>query len=123
MNENSVTNNNLENQNNFELEAVSEQEIEKESLVLIQFTDLDDANYCEKFSYKFNTIEITQPNPIIQIGNRVYQGEYQNNIGTYLFFEENKSNDRAPQANYNYSGKSFKKLVLTRLFVEERKSN
>lgn len=95
-----------------------EKEIEEEHLVLIQFTDLDDAKYCEKFSNQFKSIEITKSNPIIQIGNRLYQGEYQNNIGTYLYFDEKKS--QQSKTEYEYYGKSFKKLILTRLFVEEK---
>lgn len=99
---------------------LEKEEIEQEILVLIQFTDSDDAKYCEKFSGQFKSIEITKPNPIIQIGNRLYQGEYQNNIGTYLYFEENKSEDQ--KTEYDYYGKSFKKLILTRLFVEEKQN-
>lgn len=141
----------------------TQKEEEEETLVLIQFTDLDDANYCEQFSNKFKSIDISNKNPIIQIGNRLYSGEYQNNIGTYLFFEENKpqnssSNNSAHNLsenivnsnqqldsetnntttkssssstissqsaaiNFNYFGKSYKKLVLSRLFVEEKKEN
>lgn len=104
-----------------------------ETLVLLQFTDLDDANYSQQFSNKFKTINIENKTPIIQIGNRLYSGEYINNIGTYLFFEEKNpstsesensanSNSSGSATEFNYSGKSFKKLVLTRLFVEENSS-
>ncbi|RNA28975.1 general transcription factor 3C polypeptide 6 isoform X2 [Brachionus plicatilis] len=115
-------NQNLENEKREKNQEVidTEEEIEQESLVLIQFTDLDDAKYCEKFSNQFKSIEITKPNPIIQIGNRLYQGEYQNNIGTYLYFEEKKSQQQ--KTEHEYFGKSFKKLVLTRLFVEEKQN-
>jgi hypothetical protein len=129
---------------------------EEETLVLIQFTDLDDAQYCQHFSNEFKTINIEKTNPIIQIGNRFYTGEYTNNIGTYLFFEETQSNkssvetsnsssisnesNHSNQEKHNlnksdkeeksfsslsstassYFGKTFKKLILTRLFIEER---
>lgn len=143
-----------ETQEDINLTKVKEVEEEDETLVLIQFTDLDDANYCEQFSDKFKSIDISNKAPIIQIGNRLYSGEYLNNIGTYLFFEENKPNSNnlhnpianSNQANnisnpstdsasstqtnqqpnqkssdtFNYFGKSYKKLVLSRLFVEER---
>lgn len=138
-------------------------EEEAETLVLIQFTDLDDAQYCQHFSNEFKTINIDQSNPIIQIGNRFYTGEYTNNIGTYLFFEESQSNKSSVEtsntstsisnesnhsnqekhnlnksdkeeksfsslssssslsaASSSYFGKTFKKLILTRLFIEER---
>ena len=119
---------------------------EDETFVLLEFTDLDDANYCQEFNSKFKTLQISSKNPIIQIGNRFYSGEYTNSIGTYLFFDENKLPTASPSAqvseqhhkeatssettnqtnstansnnNYSYLGKSFKKLLLTRLFVEQ----
>jgi hypothetical protein len=129
-----------------------EVEEEEETFVLIQFTDQDDAKYCQQFSDQFKSIQLDNKNPIIQIGNRLYQGEYENNIGTYLFFEEKSSNNSnniaastninsslstsnsnqnnnnnltsntsTPSANnYNYFSKSYKKLILNRLFVEEK---
>ena len=145
------------NNNNQEKE-----ESEEETFVLIQFTDQDDAKYCQQFSEQFKSIEIDNKNPIIQIGNRLYQGEYMNNIGTYLFFEEkssansnntessantnsslstsnsnqnnnnnnnnnnfiSNSNTSTPSINnYNYFSKSYKKLILNRLFVEETNGN
>lgn len=98
-----------------------------ETLVILQFTDIDDANYSQQFSNKFKTIDIESANPIIQIGNRFYKGEYTNNIGTYLFFEQQQQREQEHPAEDSetsksvYSGKSFKKLVLNRLFIEERK--
>ena len=119
-----------------------DKEEDEEQLVLIQFTDIDDANYCQHYSNKFKSIDSQSTNPIIQIGNRFYSGEYINNIGTYLFFEQSSETNptfRVPQQtdttepnsfsidkssesdlNFNYSGKSFKKLVLSRLFIEEK---
>lgn len=96
-----------------------------ESLVILQFTDIDDANYSQHFSNKFKTIDIEAASPIIQIGNRFYKGEYTNNIGTYMFFEQlkntaNKEDNPNDLVKSEYSGKSFKKLVLNRLFIEEK---
>jgi len=120
-------------------EVELESEEEEDKLVLIQFTDIDDANYCQHFSNKFKTIDIQSDSPVIQIGNRFYSGQYTNNIGTDLFFEQQQqqqelttttttqSDSNADSAeptsdlNYNYSGKSFKRLVLSRLFLEEKK--
>jgi activator of HSP90 ATPase len=135
----------LESENN--KSSSIEKESEEEKFVLIQFTDIDDANYCQHFSNKFKTIDIQSDSPVFQIGNRFYSGQYTNNIGTYLFFEQqdssttptsqetttsaaNKKEDTLPisdstevtsDLNYNYSGKSFKRLVLSRLFLEEKK--
>lgn len=117
---------------------------EEETLVVLQFTDPDDANYCQQFSNKFKSLDISAKSPIIQIGNRLYTGEYTNSIGTYLFFEEtwtgnlpppppttstntttseiSESSETSTNSCYNYSGKTYKKLVLSRLFVEPKSS-
>ena len=116
-------------------------ETSEETLVILQFTDLDDANYCAQFSNKFKTIDIAAKSPIIQIGNRFYSGRYVNNVGTYLLFEQTikkKADDASATASaittdsdstaeFNncgteYSGKTFKKLILNRLFLEEKKA-
>jgi activator of HSP90 ATPase len=137
-------------------DQTKEEKVEEEVLVLIQFTDLDDAQYCQHFSSKFKTINIDKTSPIIQIGQRFYTGEYTNNIGTYLFFsEEDKQqqesaaaattttttessssdhhrndtvttteqkikNNNNNKTNSTYFGKTFKKLTLNRLFIEEK---
>lgn len=137
---------NLEQHDKEKTQLENEKKEEEETLVLLQFTDLDDAQYCQQFSNKFKTINLDKKSPIIQIGSRFYSGEYTNNIGTYLFFEENKSNLVLPSTSsavednivhsnqefsnklssdeqlnsYNYFGKTFKKLVLNRLFIEEK---
>jgi len=130
---------------NREKEQIEEEE-EEETFVLLEFTDLDDANYCQEFNSKFKTLQISSKNPIIQIGNRFYSGQYTNSIGTYLFFDEKKLSPSFPSSqsseqhnkestpsetanqtssaansnqNFAYFGKSFKKLLLTRLFLEK----
>jgi hypothetical protein len=122
-------------------EETQKEKEEQETIVLVQFTDSDDANYCQQFSEQFKSIEIDSKNPIVQIGNRFYKGEYINNIGTYLFFEEKPTSCSSSKASndldntniqegvasgstsntFNYFSKSYKKLVLSRLFVEEKK--
>ena len=104
---------------------MNQETTEEEDLVILQFTDIDDANYAQQFSHQFKTIDIEKNSPVIQIGNRFYKGEYTNNIGTYLLFEQ-KPEEEEPlstpetEVKSEYSGKSFKKLVLSRLFIEEK---
>ena len=107
-----------------------------ETLVIVQFTDIDDANYCQQFSDKFKSIEIDSKRPIVQIGTRLYAGEYVNNIGTYLLFDETETVSSSPASSsandqpagaanstgqFNYYSKTYKKLVLSRLFVESKR--
>jgi hypothetical protein len=98
---------------------------EEEFLVLIEFTDSNEAKYSQENSDKFKVLEIENKNPIIQIGNRLYSGEYQNNIGTYLFFNQNNSKiseEEEIEETTSYSGKTYKKLVLNRLYLKPKET-
>jgi len=100
---------------------------EQEFLVLLEFSDANEANYCKQFDNEFETLEIETSNPILKIGNRLYSGQYQNNIGTYLFFnnqqnnsEETSNNPTTTESSFQYYGKSYKKLLLTRLYIKPK---
>ena len=103
---------------------------EEEFLVLIEFTDSNEAKYSQENSNKFKVLEIENKSPIIQIGNRLYSGEYQNNIGTYLFFNQNnfknieheELEEENQASSSSYSGKTYKKLVLNRLYLKPKES-
>jgi hypothetical protein len=117
----------MENSNSSEDKIIdtNQKEEEEKQQVLIQFTDADEASYCEQFISTFEFIDIETKTPILQFGDRLYSGEYVNNIGTFLYFEKttstsDKESDHS-EINHKYCGKGFKKLALTRLFVEERK--
>jgi hypothetical protein len=87
-----------------------------------------------------SSVDINSNNPILRIGSRLYSGQFANNIGTYLLFEEKPENlqdiaqdkkeiNIAEDAiiqnsvqNFNFSGKTFKKLILNRLFVQQKSS-
>ena len=102
----------------------------EEFLVLLEFTDSNEAKYSQENSNKFKVLEIENRNPIIQIGNRLYSGEYQNNIGTYLFFQQNLVTNKNSEeeigittSSSSYSGKTYKKLVLNRLYIKPKEKN
>ena len=112
----------------------------EEFLVLIEFTDSNEAKYSQENSNKFKVLEIENKNPIIQIGNRLYSGDYQNNIGTYLFFNQNNSIVKSSEEEFfncsqsstssstpatittSYSGKTYKKLILNRLYIKPKET-
>ena len=91
----------------------------QEFLVLLEFSDANEASYCKQFNNEFESIDIESSNPIVKIGNRLYSGQYQNNIGTYLLFSEQASSSPAPN-KYDIAGKTYKKLILTRLYIKSK---
>lgn len=90
---------------------------EEELLVLLEFSDKSEATYCGEYSNNFEILEIESSKPIVKIGQRLYSGEYQNNIGTYLFFSDSATTS-SDSNEFNYKGKTYKKLILNRLYLK-----
>jgi general transcription factor 3C polypeptide 6 len=99
---------------------------ETEILILLEFTDSNEAKYSQENNNNFKVLEVESNNPVLQIGNRLYLGEYINNIGTYLFFEERQDQTNSPKPDslnsqrIGYKGKTFKKLLLNRIYLEKK---
>jgi hypothetical protein len=94
-----------------------------EFLVLLEFTDSNEAKYSQEYNNNFQIVEVESKNPVLQIGNRLYSGEYMNNIGTYMFFEEQETNTKQDTFNsqrISYKGKTFKKLLLNRIYLDKK---
>ncbi|XP_059610979.1 general transcription factor 3C polypeptide 6 [Phlebotomus argentipes] len=110
--------------------------------------DTEDADDCEEvYLYlDFNSIpltdELNEPNltlkivgiesenPVVQINNKFFQGEYEDTVGTHLFFEEDPDHheqqdplySRNPRTMFKYVNKSNKALMMRRIFLESRES-
>lgn len=107
------------------------EETVEESLLLIEFTGNtgDDAiNQENNVSMKILGVESEEP--IIQIGKQLYRGEYQDSLGTELFFREVEGEhstdtlfDTKMKKKLEYCGKTNKKILIHRAFVENRESN
>lgn len=107
------------------------EEIVEESLLLIEFagnTGDDALNQDNNVSIKILGVESEQP--IIQMGKQLYRGEYQDTLGTELFFREVPGDhtsdslfDSKLDSKLEYCGKTNKKIVVHRAFVEAREEN
>jgi hypothetical protein len=107
------------------------EEVVEESLLLIEFTGNtgDDAiNQENNVSMKILGVESEEP--IIQMGKQLYRGEYQDSLGTELFFREVEGEhstdtlfDTKMKTKLEYCGKTSKKILIHRAFVENRESN
>jgi len=107
------------------------EDIVEESLVLVEFagnTGDDALNQDNNVSMKILGVESEQP--IIQMGKQLYRGEYQDTLGTELFFREVEGDhtsdslfDTKLDTKLVYCGKANKKIVVHRAFVEAREEN
>ncbi|GAB0088603.1 hypothetical protein DMENIID0001_030600 [Sergentomyia squamirostris] len=76
---------------------------------------------------KFKIVGLESENPVIQINNKFFKGEYQDTIGTNLFFEQEGNQPefdavfrKNPEKTYKYMTKTNKSLVMKRIFLESQ---
>ncbi|CAH8646233.1 unnamed protein product [Schistosoma margrebowiei] len=82
-------------------------------------------------------VDIESDRPLMQVGPAVFEGRYEDTVGTYLFFENNstlpiegaslaparKMDDQTPQHTTSYVAKSSKSLTFQRIFLKAKEGN
>jgi len=76
---------------------------------------------------EFSFIDIDREKPLVVIGNQIFSGEYQDSVGTSVFFtqsENSKHHDkvfnRHCSKSVDYFNSTRKKLVLKRVFLNKK---
>ncbi|CAL4156312.1 unnamed protein product [Meganyctiphanes norvegica] len=109
-------------------ESESEYE-EEETLVMVDLHGVIDSEIFSQDSFnKFKILGVDTEQPILQVENFVFTGEYDQTIGTAVMFEEvdkkvKKSDPvfcKKPPTMLKYVCKTNKKLNMKRVFVSER---
>ncbi|XP_041459299.1 general transcription factor 3C polypeptide 6-like [Lytechinus variegatus] len=90
--------------------------VEEEHLVLIELTGVLDYQYFAKSDKVCKFLGLGTENPVLQIGNYIFKGEYKKNIGTAVFFEQENetSND------WKYKCSTDKMLEMQRVFLQPK---
>lgn len=60
--------------------------------------------------------------PVLQIGNYTFLGEFKESLGTHVLFEELESNDSSESKQLKYRYKTTKTLEMTRAFLVEKEN-
>lgn len=87
-------------------------------------------------------VDIESAKPLMQVGPAVFEGHYEDTVGTYLFFENNsptfnttlfketvsaasvrKVDDQTPQHTTSYFTKSSKSLTFQRIFLKAKENH
>uniref|UniRef100_A0A5K4F1T7 TFIIIC_sub6 domain-containing protein n=1 Tax=Schistosoma mansoni TaxID=6183 RepID=A0A5K4F1T7_SCHMA len=86
-------------------------------------------------------VDIESNKPLMQVGPAVFEGHYEDTVGTYLFFDNNstlnntlpiegasvaplrKMDDQTPQHTTRYVAKSSKSLTFQRIFLKAKEGN
>lgn len=77
---------------------------------------------------EFKIIGIDSDEPVLQLGNQVFQGEWKNTLGTHVMFEEGdciRSDplfSEPPEKQMYYASKTDKILHMSRIFVNSKKN-
>lgn len=117
----------------------SDYETEEETLVHVEVGGILQEDLSLAAGTRFKFIDIESAQPLVQIGNQVFQGSYQPTLGTSLFFSQEdhdpgssaattSSTDayhdpvfsREPRLTVQYLASARKKLRLKRIFLKDR---
>ena len=76
---------------------------------------------------QFSFLDIQSERPLVTIGNQVFVGEYQDTVGTSVFFTQSENTaardqvfSRKPGIEVQYFSSTRKKLVLKRVFLNKK---
>ncbi|NWH57373.1 TF3C6 factor, partial [Geococcyx californianus] len=95
-----------------------------EQLVMVELSGIIDSNFLERCENKCKILGIETERPILQVDRYVFAGEYEDTLGTCVFFEENKEQADAEgnqKVQLKYKCHTMKKLNMTRTLLTEKK--
>lgn len=113
-----------------ESETDSEYE-EEEATILVELKGVIDSDLLTQMPFeKFKLIGLETDNPILQLNNYCFSGEYDETLGTALIFEEEakkyKKSDpifcNDPTTRLKYVCHTTKVLNMRRIFIAENKT-
>ncbi|XP_053742861.1 general transcription factor 3C polypeptide 6 [Synchiropus splendidus] len=93
---------------------------EEEQLVVVELSGIINNDFLAKGPGTCKILDIDSETPMMQIGEYVFAGEYEDALGTCVLFEEDSSHGKnAPKLKYMC--KTAKKLLMQRIFLTEKK--
>ncbi|KAJ8245649.1 hypothetical protein GJAV_G00272990 [Gymnothorax javanicus] len=96
---------------------------EEEQLVVVELSGMLNSDFLTKCPGKFKVLGIDTEQPMMQVGNYVFAGEYEDALGTCVIFEESHGADGGSESSpkLKYKCHTMKKLMMQRTFLSERK--
>ncbi|KAL9959671.1 hypothetical protein ACROYT_G033014, partial [Oculina patagonica] len=94
---------------------------EEEHLVLVKLQGVIDNEFlysCESAICRLLGIDTDEP--VLQVGNYTFIGEFKESIGTHVLFEELESNDAEGSKQLKYRYNTTKTLEMSRVFLVEK---
>ncbi|XP_067357886.1 general transcription factor 3C polypeptide 6 isoform X2 [Channa argus] len=91
----------------------------QEQLVVVELAGVINNDLVSKCRGTCKILDIDSEKPMMQIGQYVFAGEYEDALGTCVLFEEDPH--RASGSELKYMCHTVKKLMMQRIFLTEKK--
>jgi len=105
----------------------SDYETDDECLIHVSVSGILQEDLSHLNNDQFSFLDIESERPLVTIGNQVFVGEYQDTVGTSVFFKQKDSSaprdqvfSKKPSIEVKYFSDCRKKLVLKRVFLNKK---
>ncbi|XP_026166503.1 general transcription factor 3C polypeptide 6 isoform X2 [Mastacembelus armatus] len=97
---------------------------EEEQLVLVELSGIINNDFLSKCRGTCKILDIDSDKPMMQVGQYVFAGEYEDALGTCVLFEEGPKKGKAESGpELKYVCHTVKKLMMQRIFLTEKKES
>uniref|UniRef100_A0A8D2ZP37 Transcription factor TFIIIC triple barrel domain-containing protein n=1 Tax=Scophthalmus maximus TaxID=52904 RepID=A0A8D2ZP37_SCOMX len=95
---------------------------EEEQLVVVELSGIINNDFLSKCRGTCKILDIDSEKPMMQFGQYVFAGEYEDSLGTCVLFEEGPKKGQADTGpELKYMCHTVKKLMMQRIFLIEKK--
>ncbi|XP_034542495.1 general transcription factor 3C polypeptide 6 isoform X2 [Notolabrus celidotus] len=95
---------------------------EEEQLVVVELSGIINNDFMTKCRGTCKILDIDSEKPMMQIGQYVFAGEYEDTLGTCVLFEEGPSKGKTNGGpELKYTCHTVRKLMMQRIFLTEKK--
>ncbi|XP_024138230.1 general transcription factor 3C polypeptide 6 isoform X2 [Oryzias melastigma] len=95
---------------------------EEEQLVVVELSGVINNDLLKKNLGTCKILNIDSEKPVMQIGQHVFAGEYEDALGTCVIFEEIPQKGKSSKTpDLKYMCHTAKKLTMQRIFLSEKK--
>ncbi|XP_044050702.1 general transcription factor 3C polypeptide 6 [Siniperca chuatsi] len=95
---------------------------EEEQLVVVEISGIINNDFLSKCRGTCKILDIDSEKPMMQVGQYVFAGEYEDALGTCVLFEEGPQKGKADSGpELKYMCHTVKKLMMQRIFLTEKK--
>lgn len=95
---------------------------EEEQLVVVELSGIINNEHLSKCRSSCKILDIDSERPMMQVGQYVFAGEYEDTLGTCVLFEEVPQKGKGSDSpDLKYMCHTVKKLTMQRVFLTDKK--